>query len=180
VSKIDGPIGRQAMKVITQRAVANAVSRVEEVTRDDNEWIAGDTPIERTLFAALVCEIELGAHEIEDWDLVRDQPFDKRYPIDRNAASIKIWAQAKINGWFVDFVIGVHGNKERPSFLVAECDGHDFHETTKEQARRDRSRDREMQAAGFKIFRFTGSEIWKDPCKCADSVLDWAVGEYCF
>lgn len=160
-------------------AVANAVSRVEELSRDDNECIAGDTPIERALFVALALEIEIGSHEIESWKLVADEPFDKRHRFDRHAACLKIWAQADINGWAVDFVAGIQGHKEKPSYLVIECDGHDFHERTKEQAKRDRSRDRDVQAAGFKIFRFTGSEIWKDPCKCSDAVLEWAVNEFC-
>lgn len=50
--------------------------------------------------------------------------------------------------------------------LVIECDGHDFHERTKEQAKRDRSRDREMATAGLHVTRFTGSEIWRDPMAC--------------
>lgn len=39
---------------------------------------------------------------------------------------------------------------------VIECDGHEFHERTKRQAARDRSRDRAIQAFGYRIFRFTG------------------------
>jgi hypothetical protein len=44
--------------------------------------------------------------------------------------------------------------------LVVELDGHDFHERTKEQAQRDKERDRNMTRAGYKIMRFTGSEIY--------------------
>ena len=46
--------------------------------------------------------------------------------------------------------------------LVAEVDGHDFHERTKEQAQRDKSRDRDLQAAGFTVFRFTGREVFRE------------------
>lgn len=59
-----------------------------------------------------------------------------------------------------------HTNAARK--LVIECDGHDFHERTKEQASRDKSRDRDMTAAGYSIMRFTGSEIHKDARECAD------------
>lgn len=58
--------------------------------------------------------------------------------------------------------------------LVVECDGHDFHERTKEQAARDRKRDRELSLKGYDVFRFTGSEIWRDPIKCAEDVIQWA------
>lgn len=54
---------------------------------------------------------------------------------------------------------------------IVECDGHDFHERTKEQARHDRSRDRHFTKLGFRVLRFTGSEIWKDPFACVDEVM---------
>ena len=57
--------------------------------------------------------------------------------------------------------------------LVVECDGHDFHERTKEQAARDRSRDRALITQGLTVFRFTGSELWRDPIGCAGQVIDW-------
>jgi|SRR5664280_3633585 len=55
--------------------------------------------------------------------------------------------------------------------VVVECDGHDFHERTKEQAAHDRKRDRLLQDLGFKVFRFTGSEIWKDVFRCAEEAI---------
>lgn len=58
-------------------------------------------------------------------------------------------------------------NTGAPRKLIIECDGHDFHERTKEQAAKDRARDRDMTAAGFPIMRFTGSEIHKNAAACA-------------
>jgi len=79
--------------------------------------------------------------------------------------------QFNLLSYRADFLIGPlpraeHGN------LVVECDGHDFHERTKEQAEHDRRRDREMQAAGYKVFRFTGAEIYRDPFRCAGEVFN--------
>jgi hypothetical protein len=54
------------------------------------------------------------------------------------------------------------GNTVLHMSVALECDGHDFHERTKEQAERDRKRDRDLQSAGFTVLRFTGSEIWRD------------------
>jgi len=50
--------------------------------------------------------------------------------------------------------------------VAIELDGHDFHERTKEQAAKDKSRDRDLQAAGWRVLRFTGSEVWRDPKRC--------------
>lgn len=85
--------------------------------------------------------------------------------------------QVPILGYRADFVFyaisAVPGGEDKwlrlP--LVVECDGHDFHERTKQQAKRDRARDREMMAAGYRVMRFTGSEIWRDPGACADEAL---------
>ena len=70
-----------------------------------------------------------------------------------------------------DFVIEFQKDAEAPiNKVIIECDGHDFHERTKEQAQRDKQRDRDLQAAGYAVLRFTGSEIYRDPIKCAVEV----------
>ncbi|MDQ3254286.1 MAG: endonuclease domain-containing protein [Acidobacteriota bacterium] len=51
--------------------------------------------------------------------------------------------------------------------LIVECDGHDFHEKRKEQAAKDKRRDRILQSLGYRVFRFTGSEIHNDAIACA-------------
>jgi hypothetical protein len=54
--------------------------------------------------------------------------------------------------------------------LDVEVDGHQFHERTKEQASRDRSRDRALAANGWVIFRFTGAEVFADPDRCVGDI----------
>lgn len=81
-------------------------------------------------------------------------------------------------------VIALAGRDIRVDFLidagdfvcVVEADGHDFHERTKEQAARDRQRDRDLQTAGYLVLRFTGSEIYRDPWRCAEAVFDGIIG----
>jgi len=58
------------------------------------------------------------------------------------------------------------------SRLIVECDGHDFHEKTKEQAKRDKSRDRELLKCGYPVFHYTGSEIWNDVFRCVNEIID--------
>lgn len=59
--------------------------------------------------------------------------------------------------------------------LVIECDGHDYHERTKEQAAHDRRRDRDLQREGYMVLRFTGSQIWQAPVACANEVYATVV-----
>ena len=61
----------------------------------------------------------------------------------------------------------IPGSKEITKKMVVECDGHDFHDQSKEQARKDRGRDRMLQSLGSPVYRYTGSEIWADVFKCA-------------
>lgn len=59
----------------------------------------------------------------------------------------------------------------RKASVIVECDGHEFHEKTKEQAQRDKSRDRQFLLAGMSVLRFTGSEIWKNPTVCTAQIF---------
>lgn len=66
--------------------------------------------------------------------------------------------------------LGVKGRSEQR--IIIECDGHDFHEKTKQQASRDKKRDRDLTTLGYAIYRFTGSEIFKNPSRCFDEVYE--------
>ena len=87
----------------------------------------------------------------------------------------KVACQHPIGPYRADFLVTFesyahafrHGEK-----IVIECDGHDFHERTKEQAQHDKKRDRYMQALGFRVYRFTGSEVYKSLGKCVVDSLE--------
>jgi very-short-patch-repair endonuclease len=86
--------------------------------------------------------------------------------------------QMRILDYRVDFALrrfvrnDSRGPVDATPKIVIECDGHDFHERTKEQASRDKERDRLLQTAGYVVLRFTGSEIWRNPEKCVQQVDD--------
>lgn len=63
----------------------------------------------------------------------------------------------------VDFLISVYDLvlAEGMTFVI-ECDGHDFHEKTKEQAKKDKQRDRDLITNGYIVMRYTGSEIYNN------------------
>lgn len=63
---------------------------------------------------------------------------------------------------------------EKPSFKLAiECDGHDFHEKTKAQVIYDNEREYELKMQGFDVLRFSGSQIYNNPFKCAKQTLEY-------
>ena len=52
--------------------------------------------------------------------------------------------------------------------IVVECDGHDFHEKTKEQAARDKSRERDLRSGGVEgACGLPDRMIWRDHKACA-------------
>lgn len=72
----------------------------------------------------------------------------------------------------VDFLIPVIYRNQEETHFVIECDGYEFHQKTKEQVEKDNTRTRDLQAAGYEIIRFSGTEIWHKPYKCAMEVLN--------
>jgi len=82
---------------------------------------------------------------------------------------VTLGQQVQLGEYRVDFLLGVSGCNRA---IVIECDGHDFHERTKAQAQRDKSRDRWLQMHGYMVFRYTGTEIYKNTADCGGQVFD--------
>lgn len=61
--------------------------------------------------------------------------------------------------------------------LGIEIDGHEWHEKNKEQAARDKRRDRELLLMNMPIVRFTGSEIYTNSQKCIIEALNIFISQ---
>lgn len=86
--------------------------------------------------------------------------------------SLRLRPQEKTGAYRLDFAVTDAHFKWK---IAVECDGHEFHERTKDQAQRDKSRDRYLAADGWSVLRFTGSEINRDPVACASQIVDTAA-----
>lgn len=95
--------------------------------------------------------------------------------------ALRIEPQAELGDHRVDFCLTLDVSIRTPEDgrlrsgskqMVIECDGHEFHERTQEQAKRDRERDRLLQSFGFLVYRYTGREIWEDVFACATQAID--------
>ena len=150
------------------------------------------SPIEVKLYAAIHVSHLIGGRLHHDPDLVHFRELPRRFPIGPTTGPDDWYLarQMSVGTYRADFVIGAvgydvviprlaDGSLDHDSAveyrvalppLVVECDGHDFHDRTKEQAQRDRERDRAMNSMGYRVCRFTGSEIWRDPWKCVEQI----------
>jgi len=89
----------------------------------------------------------------------KEEFMDIEAVVDFYGHKLLLIPQFKFSKFFtVDFLLYLPKENIR---LVVECDGHDFHEKTKEQAKRDKQRDRKLVMDGVLVLRYSGSEIYK-------------------
>jgi hypothetical protein len=174
---------------ILDRLASELAAQADVIERVSNY---GDTPIERLLLGSMFLSLKYLEQEFftrivtssDDFMASRKEKLKaKNMNLFLGQNTIFVQKQTDVAGWRSDFVFNVYADWDRepdsgrkPGWdrLIVECDGHDFHERTKEQAARDRERDRASQIAGMEIYRFTGSELWRNPLGCAEQVIAWA------
>ncbi len=114
-----------------------------------------ESPIEVTMLRSLLAHFSIGRGTGE---AVGESPFGTLYQ--QHEVTVEG------SNYRLDFAVIAPGLN-----LAIECDGHDFHERTKEQAANDKSRDRAFTRAGWAPLRFTGSEIHRNADGCALEVI---------
>lgn len=146
-----------------------------------------ETPIEKGFATALISiAFESVDTVVGVYTPAGNQMELHRYEHAPTFEKLIIESQKKIKNYRVDFLLTyqshgvVQDDQGKPRLaidrqreLIVECDGHEFHEKTKEQASRDKKRDRDLQKLGYEVFRFPGSDLWKNPVACAKEVLDY-------
>lgn len=139
---------------------------------------SGRWPYWTPLFETSSCQDSVSIHEL-GYKYSRIGNTDREVgQYSMQMKGVIIVPQYPIGKFLTDFAIFV-GDAEGFGKIAIECDGHDFHEKTKEQVARDKSRDRFFASKGWKLLRFSGSEIYKDPTKVADEVMAF-VGDVYF
>ncbi len=96
-------------------------------------------------------------------------PFVQHYPVTPS------FPETKSNDRIITKPDMLIGNDTKA--IAIYCDGHMYHQTTKEQAFRDKNIDRELQKMGFVVLRFTGSEIFNNIERCVEEIKTHYVGE---
>jgi len=133
-----------------------------------------ESPIEVSLGAALMVAWQLDS---DGWFQPRGGPLvlsgDDRqeYKVYVRAGDNILIPQYRIAGYRLDFLLMHHIAGGRYWKAAIECDGHEFHEKTKEQASRDKARDRAITTENIAVFRFSGSEIHRDAFACAAEII---------
>lgn len=123
-----------------------------------------ESPIEEKLFLALVQEFESVGNRAGSHLMSRDT-----CSLSIDTQSI---AQCGSKQYRLDIeVIFKHKESDTVHKFAIECDGHEFHERTKEQAKADRERERNLMMYDYQVIRFTGSEIYHSVEDCVSEVM---------
>lgn len=120
----------------------------EKRVRSDMTWNKVTSPIEQIF--------------LMEWHFLRVD--------DRHRVTIKPQRKLELDNqtYKIDFMVESTDGKTK---IAIEIDGHEFHEKTPQQAQRDRERERSIVRHGYTIFRFTGSEVFRNARKCAEEVI---------
>lgn len=126
------------------------------------------SPIEQLMLASLMW-VQFGYERkpVVIWNSAED-------PV-RPQAEVIIAPQYETEGHRMDFAVFINIVANEEVRISVECDGHEFHERTKEQAARDKGQYNDVQIAGWRPLRFTGSMLWRDPQGCAAQVAELAA-----
>ncbi len=108
-----------------------------------------DSPIEQMMLIALSDSVNFMEYKI----------YKKTGKPTQVSRYFQIPLETNRGEYRADFLIEVEIGDYKRSFVI-ECDGHEFHEKTKEQAKKDRQRERALMEEGYIVIRFTGSEIY--------------------
>lgn len=120
------------------------------------------SPIEQLFETALMTLIQVVEQECDHFQVNGEWRY----------IGINVMPQCKIQNYTADYalfkeshdaILNTHDFKK----VVVELDGHAFHDKNEKQRRYEKKRDREMQKLGYKVFRYTGAEIVKDPFSAA-------------
>lgn len=87
----------------------------------------------------------------------------------------ELYAQYPVDIYIVDFLLDTY-DPIMPKYII-EIDGHEYHKT-KQQRHNDYERERFLQQKGYRIIRFTGSEVFVNPRKCVYETIQIILKDF--
>lgn len=135
----------------------------------DESLVDCESPIEQMLSIALI-DIGIG-------NIYRFNPY-----IDILEIENQKYIQCNEKRYRVDFYIAAAYKDKNMEFknikkIIVECDGKEYHHSTRDQVNNDYERTLNLQKAGYEVIKFTGSQINRNPYRCAKAVLDLIVSK---
>lgn len=137
-------------------------------------WGLTGSPTESILTLALYHRL---AHFYEGWICRVNSEHEYRQELAAtkiNGGSFVLvpqWSVKQVG--LVDFAVFIPGLDYRRPIVVVECDGHQFHERSPEQASKDRKRMRILQRFGIPVLPFTGTDVVRGSEDLAQEIVEF-------
>lgn len=168
------PVEQNVMEFLQKAATDYGRLCEESFSQEQFSNCSGDlgmeSPIEKLLWIAI--QVVCKANCIE----LNDEPIQVNGK-DEIAYGMHFWPQFKLDRYRADFRAYYKRHKQPTQDWVIECDGHDFHDRNKQERQAEKQRDRYFTVRGYKILRFTGSEIFRDPYAVAVEIVKAVSGD---
>lgn len=174
-----GGAGDHRLLMVEAACHAVMAARARRWVGEVCKYLGRPSPLEAVLELAVMVEAEHRTEGPVLWACCQDKVHREDRPT--ALSQVGICRQHQVGVYRVDlFVAGYELDEDYTSYVTrgrvaVEVDGHEFHEKTKEQAQHDKARDRELQRCGLTVFRFTGSEVFRDPFAVAAEVIEHAL-----
>ena len=138
-----------------------AVSAINK-TLQSKPFASCESPIEKLMMAGLV---------FADWYPFLSMPAAMmprggRMP----EGDLIIAPQFQFGRYRLDFLVIGKDERGGQKWINIECDGDEYHNSTKAQWDADRERDKDLRGANIEVIRFSGSELYNDATGCASEV----------
>lgn len=167
--------------VIVMALVRDICDEWFEVLGDHQPILKKPSPIERK-FAEAVRDEYFDAVLWRDWATLDCalKSIHKRQEVRYIQIGHQVGVPSPHGGTYkLDFLIAARSMSDAPDILICvECDGHNFHEKSPEQALHDKRRDRHLASLGITVLRFTGREIFQDAANCAQDAITMAFARH--
>jgi hypothetical protein len=141
----------------------DTLARISEPFEEGGKTI--DSPLEQMFFIEWQYRIldNTGEYQIQLYPQYKDKDDTGKYYIDFYVDLVQIALS----------VSGAHENiqKIKRPLIGIEIDGHKWHEKTKKQVEYHKARDRFLTEKGWRLLRFSGSEVFRDVEECVDESL---------
>jgi len=129
-----------------------------------------ESPIEQILYCALKTIRKLNyIEEAEPWE-------DEKITYLRG---LGFYPQYQIEKYRVDFLVGNYiftkDHIQIKKEVIVECDSQQFHDRSEQERRYEKQRDRFLQSKNYKIFHYTGAEIFKNPLLIAQEIIAYVM-----
>jgi very-short-patch-repair endonuclease len=139
--------------------------------------------------------LEKRGNEIkEEWiDVVKDKiiqcqsPIEKLFLIEWEYQNNSFYFGGDLKDYYIkpQFIIEGYGykvdfmiiNTTRPDWIVVELDSYLWHGSTPDQFAKEKERERDITKLGYKLFRFSGKEIYRNVEKCVNETIKYCLDQ---